>query len=128
MDLYNETKLEYINEQELIEIVDNSLIQDNIENDLYIDTNDNFIEGCIDELKDDEIVNINNIYLQNKHLLLTNILNKQKIQINRKKYLYWLNLNNELLKTAYYILSKKFFNDKIKINFNIFTEFCFLYN
>jgi hypothetical protein len=128
MDLYNETKLEYINEQELIETVDNSLIQDNIENDIYIDINDDFTEGCIDELKDDEIININNIYLQNKHLLLTNILNEQKIQINRKKYLYWLNLNNELLKSAYYILSKKFFNDKIKINFNIFTEFCFLYN
>ena len=128
MDLYNETKLEYINDQELIEIVDNSLIQDNVENDLDIYINDEFIEGCIDELKDDEIININNIYLQNKNLLLTNILNKQKIQINRKKYLYWLNLNNELLKSAYYIISKKFFNDKIKINFNIFTEFCFLYN
>jgi hypothetical protein len=127
MNITVESKLEYQNESEDI----NCIYKENIEdNNLYL-LNDNIklIETDItneilnvdDELFSKEIdSNINN-----KHLLFTNILNDQKKEINRKEYLSWLNSNYELLQSAYYILSTKYFNKNI--NFEKFSEFCFLY-
>jgi len=133
MNITVESKLEYQNESEDI----NCIYKENIENmisfednNLYL-LNDNIklIETDItnemlnvdDELFSKEIdSNINN-----KHLLFTNILNDQKKEINRKEYLSWLNSNYDLLQSAYYILSTKYFNKNI--NFEKFSEFCFLY-
>jgi len=139
MNIYNNI-LEYIDENEFIDVVDNSSLNNNISNendsdidlDKYedcIDVNiDELIEDCIDEYNyNNEIINKNDINLENKHLLFTNILNEQKIQKNRKEYNNWLYNNYDMLKNAYYILSVKYFNNKLQINFDLFTEFCFLY-
>ena len=130
MNITVESKLEYQNESEDI----NCIYKENVisfeDNNLYLSNDDiKLIETDITN----EILNVDdelfsketNNNINNKHLLFTNILNDQKKEINRKEYLSWLNYNYELLQSAYYILYTKYFNKNI--NFEKFSEFCFLY-
>ena len=119
-----ESKLEYINEQELIDCIDISDTYDTIQ-DIIIDTDNDKINT--EELIDDTLLDIEK-NIQSNHLHFTNILNEQKINICRKEYISWLNENYDMLQSAFYIVSNKYFSDNIKIKFNTFTEFCFLYN
>lgn len=136
MNITVESKLEYQNELE----IDNILLEDKSENlelvnEKSIETDithellniDYFCDESIEEI----CTKVNNSYNidlpNNNHLLFTNILNEQKKEINRKHYLSWLKNNYELLQSAYYILSTKYFNNNYDINFNKFSEFCFLY-
>lgn len=135
MNITVDSKLEYQNELEIDNIIlseDKSenldLIYENeksIENDMtceILNINESLCDESIDELLCPKVLND-----KNKNLLFTNILNEQKKEINRKQYLRWLNNNHELLQSAYYILSTKYFNNNYDINFNKFSEFCFLY-
>lgn len=124
MDMSVESKLEYINEQELIDCIDISDTYDTIQ-DIIIDTDNDKINT--EELIDDTLLDIEK-NIQSNHLHFTNILNEQKINICRKEYISWLNENYDMLQSAFYIVSNKYFSDNIKIKFNTFTEFCFLYN
>ena len=136
MNITVESKLEYQNESEDI----NCIYKENIENiENMISFEDNNLYLLNDNIKlietdiTNEILNVDDEFfskeidsnINNKHLLFTNILNDQKKEINRKEYLSWLNSNYELLQSAYYILSTKYFNKNI--NFEKFSEFCFLY-
>ena len=128
-----ESKLEYQNESEDI----NCIYKENIENMISFEDNNLYLLN--DNIKlietdiTNEILNVDDELfskeidsnINNKHLLFTNILNDQKKEINRKEYLSWLNSNYDLLQSAYYILSTKYFNKNI--NFEKFSEFCFLY-
>jgi len=127
-----ESKLEYQNESEDI----NCIYKENIENMISFEDNNLYLSN--DNIKlietdiTNEILNVDdelfskeiNSSINNKHLLFTNILNNQKKELNRKEYISWLNSNYELLQSAYYILSTKYFNNNI--NFEKFSEFCFL--
>ena len=135
MNITVDSKLEYQNELEIDNIIlsedkgeNLDLIYENeksIETDItyeLLTVNESFCNDSIDEELCPKVLND-----KNKNLLFTNILNEQKKEINRKQYLIWLNNNHELLQSAYYILSKKYFNNNYDINFNKFSEFCFLY-
>jgi hypothetical protein len=133
MNITVESKLEYQNNSEDI----NCIYKENIENMISFEDNNLYLLN--DNIKlietdiTNEILNVDDELfskeidsnINNKHLLFTNILNDQKKEINRKEYLSWLNSNYELLQSAYYILSTKYFNKNI--NFEKFSEFCFLY-
>ena len=139
MNITVESKLEYQNESEDI----NCIYKENIENIENIENMISFEDNNLYLLNDNiklietditnEILNVDDEFfskeidsnINNKHLLFTNILTDQKKEINRKEYLSWLNSNYELLQSAYYILSTKYFNKNI--NFEKFSEFCFLY-
>ena len=123
MDILVESKLEYINEQELTDNLD-TVEQTQ---DVIIETDIEKILNTDDLIYDDSLIDIEK-NTQSKHLPFTDILNKQKINICRKEYNLWMNENYEMLQSAFYIISNKNFNKNIKINFNTFTEFCFLYN
>ena len=119
MDILVESKLEYINDQELTDNLD-TVEQTQ---DVIIETDIEKILNTDDLIYDDSLIDIEK-NTQSKHLPFTDILNKQKINICRKEYNLWMNENYEMLQSAFYIISNK----NIKINFNTFTEFCFLYN
>ena len=127
MNISVETKFEF---NDTIEDVINGYINTEIDNDnkyFLIENNENEGADIIESDITDEILNIDNS-IETKHLTFTNIINNQKIQINRKKYISWLNDNYELLQSAFYIVSKKYLNNNnVKINFKEFVEFCFLY-
>ena len=123
MDILVESKLEYINDQELTDNLD-TVEQTQ---DVIIETDIEKILNTDDLIYDDSLIDIEK-NTQSKHLPFTDILNKQKINICRKEYNLWMNENYEMLQSAFYIISNKNFNKNIKINFNTFTEFCFLYN
>ena len=123
MDILVESKLEYINEQELTDNLD-TVEQTQ---DVIIETDIEKILNTDDLIYDDSLIDIEK-NTQSKHLPFTDILNKQKINICRKEYNLWMNENYEMLQSSFYIISNKNFNKNIKINFNTFTEFCFLYN
>ena len=123
MDILVESKLEYISEQELTDNLD-TVEQTQ---DVIIETDIEKILNTDDLIYDDSLIDIEK-NTQSKHLPFTDILNKQKINICRKEYNLWMNENYEMLQSAFYIISNKNFNKNIKINFNTFTEFCFLYN
>lgn len=119
MDISFESDSELTNEQQSTDIVNTS--------DMLDVTNESDIEKLsIEELIYDDILDIEKN--KNIHLPFTEILNKQKINICRKEYILWLNENYEMLESAFYIICNKYLDDNVKINFNNFTEFCFLYN
>ena len=118
----------------IVGIIDNVDNVDNVDIDIdYVDDNDvymlkngNCIENIDCDIINDEIEELK--VKENKHLFLTNILNTQIININRNKYKYWLNENYDDLKNIYIKLYYSYFNtNSININFNKFTEFCYLY-
>jgi hypothetical protein len=126
MNVSFETKLEYQSNLKTLDYNDNIVGEDLISNNIeqneeitpeIIKSNEIEIEE-IEEIVDELLIN------KSKHLFFTNILNEQKKQKNRKEYLSWLNNNYEMLQSAYYILSSKYFNN---VNFEKFSEFCFLY-
>ena len=133
MNITVERKLEYQNALEDI----NFIYKENSDNMVsYEDNNLDIVNDSIKIIESDitdEILNVDDELfskeidsdINNKHLLFTNIVNNQKKEINRKEYISWLNSNYELLQSAYYILSTKYFNKNI--NFKNFSEFCFLY-
>jgi len=135
MNIIVDSKLEYQNELEIDNIILSEDKSENLdliyENEKSIETDMtyeilNINESLCDESIDEEFC-LKVLNDKNKNLLFTNILNEQKKEINRKKYLRWLNDNYELLQSVYYILSTKYFNNNYDINFNKFSEFCFLY-
>ena len=104
----------------------------NEKNDIYDDyeeyENDNLIsDETQDEITDDE-KNVTN--KKHNNLLFTNILKILKNNKLDREYKKWIRENEDLIKSAYYIIQTKYLND-ININ-NIsldeFSIFCFLSN
>lgn len=116
--------IEYTGNVDIIDIID---IIDNVNiDDIYNIENVNYIENIDCDVINDEIEELK--LDKNKHLFFTNIMTSQIININRDKYKYWLNEYYEDLKNIYIKLYCKYFNlNNLNINFNKFTEFCYLY-
>jgi hypothetical protein len=96
---------------------------------------DNINEILFEKIKnnDSDIDNDNyeNFIKKQYKCFFTNILNIQKENKIIKEYNSWLNKNYNELQSAFYIISKNYF-DYIKLNreitFKEFTEFCFFSN
>jgi hypothetical protein len=80
---------------------------------------------------DNDNYNYENFIKKQYKCFFTNILNIQKENKIIKEYNSWLNKNYNELQSAFYIISKNYF-DYIKLNreitFKEFTEFCFFSN
>jgi hypothetical protein len=120
-----ESKIEFIDKVESFgRIVDESFGRIVNEENILDDTENISITDSDDIV--DEFINTSN--RSNTHLFFTNILNNQKIQINRNEYNLWLKKNYEDLKNIYYIIYNKYFLlNNVNLTFKDFTEFCYLY-
>ena len=105
--------------------------------ELHEEIDDNINEILFEKIKnndsdsDIDIYNNENFIKKQYKCSFTNILNIQKENKIIKEYNSWLNKNYNELQSAFYIISKNYF-DYIKLNreitFKEFTEFCFFSN
>lgn len=117
-----------IDNLDIIENIDNIVNIDNIDDIYEADNLDNVIgiENVDCDVINDEIEELK--VNKNKHLFFTNIMNMQIININRNKYRSWLNDHCDDLKNVYIKIYYSYFKmNNINIDFNKFTEFCYLY-
>jgi hypothetical protein len=137
MNIVVESKLEYMEKHDILQDnneIDNDKIReiddtlnDNILNENIVNWSDISQIVYDENIIDDILINTNDIK-SNTHLYFTNILSNQNINKSRKEYEKWMNDNSETLLNAFYIISNKYFNENIKINFKTFSQFCYLYN
>ena len=106
-----------------------TLSNEELNEELNEEMNDNLNEIYYEKLNESDIENDNNENIKTKYkCFFTNILNIQKENKINREYNAWINTNYNDLQSAFYIISKKYF-DNVKLNreitFKEFIYFCY---